>query len=169
MPPTVVLGPMTPDEQCAFVEEQVADYAEWLVERGDVPELAAARVRAWVEIEPDVDAAVEGGDQFWTAHDATGATVGWLWVKSTQAGLPPNVAFLYQIQVKAGRRRRGFGTAMLAALERVLAASGRRELRLNVWDTNVPARRLYDRAGYVPVEQLPAKRQLRKRLFGAVD
>lgn len=163
----VVLGPLTPEELRAFVDEQIADYADWLVERGEAPGLAQARARAGIE--PEVEAAVEAGDDFWTAHDANGATVGWLWVKPSQACLPPDAAFLYQIQVKADLRRRGYGAAMLAALERVLAAAGRRELLLNVWDTNIPARRLYDRAGYVLVEQLPAKRQLRKRLFGAVD
>ena len=164
MPPTVALGPLTPDERCAFVDEQVADYAEWLVERGDAHDLATAGAGARAEIEPEVDAAFQAGDHFWTAHDEHGTTVGWLWVKLTQPGLPPDAAFLYQIQVRSGLRRLGYGSAMLAALERTLAATGRRELRLIVWDTNAIARRLYERAGYEPAEQLVGKRQLRKRL-----
>jgi ribosomal protein S18 acetylase RimI-like enzyme len=79
--------------------------------------------------------------------------------------LPPNAAFLYQILVKLEFRRQGYGTAMLAALEEVLAAAGWGELRLNVWDTNEAARHLYERAGYEVAERFPAKRQLRKQLI----
>ena len=165
MPPGVVLWPMTPDERRAFVEEQVADYAKYLVERGRAADLETALAGARAEIEPEVEAALRGGDQFWTAYNERAATVGWLWVKPTQPGLPPDAAFLYQIQVKAALRRRGYGTAMLAALERTLASSGHRELRLNVWDTNDAARRLYSRAGYELVERLVGKCQLRKRLI----
>ena len=164
MPPSVVLGPLTPDERSAFLAEQVADYAEWLLGRGEAPDLDAARARARAEIEPEMDAALRSGDIFWTAHDEDGVTVGWLWVKASQAGLPPDAAFLYQIQVSAGLRRRGCGAAILAALEHALAVAGRRELHLNVWDTNDVARRLYERAGFELVEQLPGKRHLRKQL-----
>ena len=76
----------------------------------------------------------------------------------------PRTDVLYQVQVRSGLRRRGYGRAMPAALERTLAASGRRELRLNVWDTNAGARRLYERAGFELVERRVGKRQLRKRL-----
>ena len=163
----VALEPLTREERQAFVAAQVADYAEWLVERGHAPDQDAARARARAEIEPEVEAAVQAGEQFWSAHDARGATVGWLWAKLTGEGLPPDAAFLYQILVMPGIRRRGYGAAMLAALEDVLAAAGRRELRLNVWNTNVAGRRLYEGAGYEQAEQFPAKRQLRKRLAPA--
>ena len=53
---------------------------------------------------------------------------------------------------------------MLTSLERVLAHEDIDELRLNVNDGNLPAQRLYARAGYVAVTQLVGKRQLRKRL-----
>ena len=164
---SVVLRPLTRDERRAFVDEQVADYAEYLVERGAAPDLETALAGARAEIEPEVEAAVQAGDEFWTAHSEDGTSVGWLWVKRTQPGLSPDAAFLYQIQVNRQLRRRGYGRAMLDALERTLAASGHRELHLNVWDTNDAGRRLYERAGYELVEQLTGKRHLRKRLVPA--
>jgi ribosomal protein S18 acetylase RimI-like enzyme len=160
----IVLVALTLKEQHAFVTEQVADYAEWLIDRGEAADPAAALARARAEIEPEIEAAVQAGEEFWAAHDAQGVTVGWLWVKPSLDGLPPDAACLYQILVKAELRRQGYGTAMLTALEYVLAAAGRRELRLNVWDTNMAGRCLYERAGYELAEQFPAKRQLRKRL-----
>ena len=53
---------------------------------------------------------------------------------------------------------------MLTALEQRLANTGRRELCLNVWDTNQSGRRLYERAGYALVERLAGKRRLGQRL-----
>jgi ribosomal protein S18 acetylase RimI-like enzyme len=160
----VVLAPLTLEGRRAFTSALVADYVDFLVDRGEVADPVAALARAQAEIEAEVEAAVQVGEQFWAAHNAEGATVGWLWVKCSLEGLPPSAAFLYQILVKAEVRRQGYGTAMLAALEDVLAAGGRSELRLNVSDTNEAGRRLYERAGYKLVERFPAKRQLRKRL-----
>jgi ribosomal protein S18 acetylase RimI-like enzyme len=160
----VVLGPLTRDEQLAFVAAETSDYASWLVERGDAPDLAAALARARDEIEPEVEAAVRAEELFWTAHIPAGATVGWLWVKTGMDGMPVRAAFLYQILVRPEMRRQGYGAAMLVNMEQALAAAGYVELRLNVWDTNVAGRRLYERSGYELVERLPAKRQLRKYL-----
>ena len=61
-------------------------------------------------------------------------------------------------------RARGFGSAMLTALEARLTAEGIAQLWLNVNDANVPARRLYRRAGYEVVEALAGKSQMFKRL-----
>jgi len=160
----VVLTPLTLDERGAFTSALVADYVDFLVDLGEVADPVAALARARAGIESEVEAAVQAGEEFWAAHNAEGATVGWLWVKCSVEGLPPSAAFLYQILVKPEVRRQGYGTVMLAALEHVLAAAGRSELRLNVWDTNEAARRLYERAGYKLVERFPAKRQLHKRL-----
>jgi len=160
----VVLAPLTLEERRAFTSALVTDYVDSLVSRGEVADPVAAFARARAEIEAEVEAAVQASEQFWTAHTAQGATVGWLWVKCSPQGLPPSAAFLYQILVKAEVRRQGYGTAMLAALEDVLAAGGWSELRLNVWDTNEAGRRLYERAGYKLVERFAAKRQLHKRL-----
>lgn len=132
--------------------------------QGEVMDPVAALARARAEIETEVEVAVQVGDQVWAAHTAQGATVGWMWVKCSVDGLPSSAAFLYQILVKPEVRRQGYGAAIPAALEDILAASGWSELRLNVWDTNDAANRLYEGAGYKLVEQLPAKRQLHKRL-----
>jgi ribosomal protein S18 acetylase RimI-like enzyme len=160
----VVLVPLTLEERRAFTAALAADEVDFLVGRGDVADPVAALARARTEIEAAVEAAVRAGEQFWAAHTAEGPTVGWLWVKCPFQGLPPSVAFLEQILVKPEVRRHGYATAMLAALEEVLAASGWSELRLNVYDTNEAGRCLYERAGYEEVGRIEAKRQLRKRL-----
>jgi ribosomal protein S18 acetylase RimI-like enzyme len=151
------------EERHAFATVLGEEHLDYLVGRGEAADPVAARAGVRAEIEAEMGA----GDEFWAAQDVGGGTVGWLWVKGSVEGLPLSAAFLYQILVKKELRRRGYGMAMLAALEEVLAASGRTELRLNVWDSNEGARRLYERAGYEEVERFPGKWQLRKRLASA--
>jgi ribosomal protein S18 acetylase RimI-like enzyme len=160
----VLLTPLTLAERGAFSSALAADYVDFLASRGEAADPVAALAQARAGIEAEVEAAVQAGEELWAAWDAGGGTVGWLWVKYSVAGLPPSAAFLYQILVKPEFRRQGYGSAMLAALEHLLVAAGRSELRLNVWEANEAARRLYERAGYVLVERFPAKRQLHKRL-----
>lgn len=160
---------MTVLERAAFAEAQIEDYAAWLIERDDATTPAAAWARARAEIESEMTAAVEAGDLFWSASDGESRTVGWLWVKRSEPGLPMDAVFLYQIQVIEGLRRQGYGRAMLAALEVELMGMSFRELRLNVWDSNTAAGHLYENSGYTLAEQLAGKRQLRKVLASAGD
>lgn len=153
---------MTRVERTAFADAQIEDYAAWLLGRTDEMTPAAAQAQARTEIERELAAAVDADDLLWAALDHDARTVGWLWVKRGQPGLPKDAAFLYQIQVVVGLQRRGYGQAMLAALETELANHAFRELRLNVWDTNTPAKHLYAKAGFTLVETLESKRQLRK-------
>jgi len=165
--PDVTLVPLTDQERDAFIREEVADYAEQLADdETTTPEEAEDRARE--ELPPllrqEHATADEKGHRRWTATDQAGESVGWLWVTPPRAGMPADSAFLYQITVKAAKRRQGYGRAMLAAVEAALKAEGISELRLNTYDTNEPARRLYAGAGYEVVELLEGKRQLRKRL-----
>lgn len=160
----VVLVSLTLEERRAFISALAADEVDSLVGRDEAADPVAALAGARAKLQAEVEAAVQAGELFWAAHTAEGATVGWLWVKSPLQGLPPAAAFLEQILVKLEVRRQGYGAAMLAALEDVLAAGGWSELRLNVYDTNVVARSMYERAGYEEVERFAAKRQLHKRL-----
>lgn len=165
----IVLAAMT-DEECEeFIREDVADYAEMLASESTCSVTEAAE-RAQRELGPRVReehaSAVANGHRRWTAIDAKGSSVGWLWVTPPEVGSPQKGAFLYQITVKPQRRRQGHATAMLAALEELLAADGIEELRLNVSNSNERALGLYEGAGYTFVELLDDKSQLRKRLTG---
>jgi ribosomal protein S18 acetylase RimI-like enzyme len=52
---------------------------------------------------------------------------------------------------------------MLAELEESLKADGIAEVRLNVFDTNLRAKALYEEAGYELLESMEGKSKLRKR------
>ena len=164
--PVVTLAPLTDEGWDAFVHEEVATYADQQVREAEWrPNEALERSRA--ELTPVLDRefaeAARKGHRLWTAMNRDGRTVGWLWVTPVEDE-SSTVAFLKQITVAESFRRRGYGRAMLAALEVLLAADRIDELRLNVFAANQPARRLYASAGYEELDQDDSRCYLRKRL-----
>jgi ribosomal protein S18 acetylase RimI-like enzyme len=153
------------DEQCeAFIIDDLADYTAQLM-RDEGLDRAAAAAKAQ-EFEPTLRGehadASSLGHRRWTAVGANDV-VGWLWVTPDE-GHSRRSAFLYQLTVRPGFRRQGYGAALLSGLEQLLAGDGVVELRLNVFDGNLPAQMLYRRAGYRVERQLDGKRQLYKLL-----
>lgn len=167
--PDVTLVPMTAQALDAFIDQEVADYADERVldgtwSRRDAPERARAelaRVIAW-----EHEALTAERQRLLTALDGGGQHVGWLWVKLGPAGSWSSNAFLCQMTVARPVRHRGYGRSMLAALERLLASQGISDLVLNVYEENLPARCLYAAAGYELAEQYPTMRKLQKHLCG---
>ena len=165
--PWIDLVPLTDDERELFITEDLVDYAAQ-IERDEGLSSQDAMARAHDELSVALRdghaTAAERGERRFTALDRSGVSVGWLWVTPFPDHDGQARAFLYQITVRPAMRARGFGSAMLTALEAMLAAEGTAELWLNVNDANWPARRLYRRAGYEVAELLAGKRQLFKRL-----
>ena len=60
----------------------------------------------------------------------------------------PGVFGVYSMWVAPEVRRRGVGLQLLAAAEEWIRSVGGREARLNVVESELPATRLYERAGY---------------------
>jgi ribosomal protein S18 acetylase RimI-like enzyme len=161
--PVITLVPLTAEEREAFFVAEVADYVDEQVRDSGWPREGALE-RARDELTPvlaqDYAEGIQRGDRLWSAADPGGRTVGWLWVKPPESG----VVFLEQITVAEPERRRGYGRAMLAALEELLARGGIKELRLNVNRANEPARALYADAGYEQTGEDERRYFLRKRL-----
>jgi ribosomal protein S18 acetylase RimI-like enzyme len=164
--PDVTLRPLTDEDRGAFFAEELANYADEQVrDAGWAPAEALGRARAELGpiLERELVEADERGHRLWTAVGPARLAVGWLWVTPIEDE-SSKAAFLYQITVAERARRRGFGSAMLAALEELLAQDGIAELRLNVNVANEPARRLYAAAGYEEVAQDGGRCRLRKQL-----
>jgi ribosomal protein S18 acetylase RimI-like enzyme len=164
--PVVTLIPLTEHERVAFVEEEIADYAVQQVrDAGWSRDRALERARA--ELTPVLDRELaegaEQGHQLWSAADSAGSCVGWLWVTPVDDASPA-IVFLEQITVAKTFRRRGYGRAILATLEELLAVTGVDELRLTVFLGNEPARRLYASAGYEQLDDDGRQCRLRKHL-----
>ncbi len=165
--PRVTLIPLSDEEREAFIAEDLSDWADQQVRDhgwspGEAPE--RAREELLPVLRSEHESAATMGDRQWAAFGVDGKSVGWLWVRRPSEGMPADSAFLYQISVRRPLRRRGYGRAMLAALEALLPEEGIEELRLNVMGANRPAMRLYEFSGYELAVELDGKRQLRKPL-----
>ena len=157
----IALSPLTEADRAEFVREEIANYAEEQIRDAGWPR-ATALDRARAELGPVLERELaEPSWRVWSARNADGETVGWLWVKP---GGSARSAFLYQITVAERFRRQGYGSAMLAALEQRLAREGVEELMLNVTVANIPAQRLYAASGYERVGGNERVNRMRKRL-----
>ena len=100
------------------------------------------------------------GHRLWTAYDGDRPVgVLWLHLEEMSDGLH---AFGYDMEVRAELRRQGYGRALLAAAEQVCRDLGVVSVGLNVFGSNVGARRLYEQVGF----EVTAI-QMRKRLSGS--
>ncbi|MGE3268656.1 MAG: GNAT family N-acetyltransferase [Chloroflexota bacterium] len=168
----ITLVPMTAHDLELFIHTEILDCAESHVREGSWARREALRlardslttVTTWERQATAVEC-----QRLWTAVTATGQHVGWLWVKLPPAGPWTGSAFLCQMTVRRELRHQGFGRGMLAALEAQLARDGLTELRMNVWETNGPAKALYASAGYALAHQFETMRQLRKLIGPAAD
>ncbi|GAA1989056.1 GNAT family N-acetyltransferase [Catenulispora subtropica] len=112
-------------------------------------ELAWERVRAGTaRFLPDgLDTS---GHHLLTAENAAGAAVGNAWVGPDpgKAASTAAAAWLYDVNVFEQFRRRGYGSAILTAVEVLIAQEGKTALGLNVVGDNEAAIGLYRRLGY---------------------
>ena len=156
--PGVRLEPMTPAGYAAFRADQQTAYADELRSSGTAtPEAAATRAAAELdELLPAGGA--PPGQLLWTAWDGD-QQVGHLWLEVTDHHDGPR-AFVYDLAVTAGLRRRGHGRAVMAAAEQQARRRGCTFIVLSVFGTNHAARGLYDSLGYQPTEDLLVRKLL---------
>ena len=144
-----------------FVPFGEVDFHAWLIEA--IPSFALTNVEdgRWTLAESiakseEAHAALlpQGlatpGQFFVHLHDAgSGERVGMLWWSEADKGGQP-AAYIYNITIAEGARRRGFARAALLELERVARDRGLRQLGLHVFGHNHGARRLYESLGFEP-------------------
>ncbi|GAB2844276.1 GNAT family N-acetyltransferase [Lentzea nigeriaca] len=65
----------------------------------------------------------------------------------------PGDLHLYSMWVRDSHRGRGVGEALVKAVLAWAAEEGWKVVRLRVWEHNLPARRLYERLGFVESDQ----------------
>lgn len=82
---------------------------------------------------------------FWTLEDAPGHSVGilWVFVKAEK-----QQAFIYDIEIDAEQRGKGYGRQALEALDALAPTLGVNAIELNVFGDNEVAMALYNKAGY---------------------
>jgi len=153
---TVVLRPMTEQEFTKRLAVLIDRYADDLWESGRAtPEQARDE-----SLRQNNDLLPQGLDTdgmlFFTA-EADGQPVGWLWVGPTPRANLPEQSWIYNIEVDEAHRGKGYGRAMIKAVERELAERGFTKLALNVFGGNSVAINLYESLGFEVTAQQMAK------------
>ncbi|MEY9931708.1 GNAT superfamily N-acetyltransferase [Catenulispora sp. GP43] len=141
----ITLRTMTTTEYRAATEHREAESVR-VLSRTMPEELARERVAGGTaRFLPD--GLQTPGHHLLTAEDDSGQAVGTAWVGPDPSGAARS-AWLYDLDVFEPHRRRGYGAAILAAVEELIAAEGMSALGLNVVGDNAAAIALYRRGGY---------------------
>ena len=96
---------------------------------------------------------------YFVAHD--GETIGHVALLETEEAKTLTVSFVF---VKPEHRGRGLGVELMTLVESEARILGARALRLRVRTYNPRARRVYEAAGFVPIEQTDTLVLMRKQL-----
>lgn len=149
--------PMTEADYQAYLEQAVAAYAAEHVRGGrwSAEEAEQRSRQEYMDLLPE-GVATPNNALYLLADAATGARVGMLWY-ALQERAGTQVAFIYDLEIDLGFRRRGYATQALRGLERLVLAQGVREIRLHVFGHNHEARALYETLGYLPTNIVMAK------------
>jgi ribosomal protein S18 acetylase RimI-like enzyme len=147
----VRLEPMTEDEYKPWRVEAEAHYARSVVasSRRSAEEAAHEAADTYARLLPDERETP--GHHFWYAYDGD-QRIGFLWIKVTR-----ETAFVYNIAVDAGLRRRGYGRAIMRVAERWCRENGLTRIGLHVFAHNDGARALYEQLGFAETGRNMAK------------
>ncbi len=144
----VTLTPMTPAEFDDFLEHSIRDYAEQRTLAGYWSE-AEALTRSRREHKALLPKGLKSlYHHFYTIRESeTNEAVGVLWLK-TDLDTSRASGHVFDIQINAAHRRKGYARAAMHELERLARDMGLRQLGLHVFAHNQAARALYEELGY---------------------
>lgn len=146
----IQLVPMTAPEFLAYTEETVPAYAADKVASGQWSGDQAIELSRKELAELLPQGLATPGNRLYTLRDeATDATVGRLWIAEQERG-GSKVAYVYDVEILPGHRRKGHATRAFEALEAEVRALGLEGIALHVFGHNHGAQALYAKVGYRP-------------------
>ena len=143
----LTLRPMTRAEFDEWLPRQVAGYAAMITASGAMPAQAALDKAQRDTARYFGDGAATPGQLVFRIM-AGEAGVGWLWIGVPGPDPDPLMAWVFDIEIEAPFRGRGYGRAAMERAEDVVRARGMTSLGLNVHGQNTVARSLYESLGY---------------------
>ena len=137
---------MDPDRFEAWSQQSVRAYAEENVKSGrwDDSEAMERSEREFMEQLPD---GLATPDHFMFELFFESEYIGYIWVFINPGAAVPS-AFIYDIEIVAEQRGKGFGKATMRALEPWCKALNLKRIALNVFAFNTTAIELYQGMGY---------------------
>lgn len=145
---TLVAVPFLPDQFEAWSQRSQRDYARAKVASGAWTE-AEAPERARAEQAKLLPAGLDTpGHHLRRVEDATaGAFIGWFWIAPATGG-PPDLGWLFDIEIVPEHRGQGHGRAVMALAEQEAQSMGFARLGLHVFAQNKVALHLYEACGF---------------------
>lgn len=146
---------MTPEEYVDWYPVAVSEYAEGHIKAGSMPAETAHELAAkqFADLLPD---GLETAAHHLLVGDADGERVGILWLNIPVKGEAVN-AFVYDVEVEADQRGKGYGRAMMVGAETYARDQGAAMIKLHVFGDNTVARALYSSLGYAETNVNMAK------------
>jgi ribosomal protein S18 acetylase RimI-like enzyme len=142
------LVPMTPEEFELYLERLVVEYAADKVRSGNwTSEESIRRSREECQTLLPQGPDTPGQHLYRILDTETGERVGVVWLAEDGRKSPP-IGFIYDLEVEAPYRRRGYATRAMLALEVKARELGLATLSLHVFGFNHEARALYEKLGY---------------------
>jgi ribosomal protein S18 acetylase RimI-like enzyme len=141
----VTLQPMAPEDIAPWLEQSKADHIADRVDTGEDPETARHSTNAMSETLFPGGMPAEGQFVFLVTEDAI--PVGSVWLGAGRDS-PPNVWFLWSIEIDVAARGHGFGRQAVRLAEDFARKRGATRLELNVFGNNSVARGVYEALGY---------------------
>ncbi|EHW0638411.1 N-acetyltransferase [Vibrio vulnificus] len=144
----VSLKAMNSETFSEYLEMVIPSYANDNVKSGwwDKSEALERSKKAYARLLPD-GLNSEGNYLFNIVVDKTSSNVGYIWVK-IETHIHTKSAFIYDIGIYEGYRRKGYAKAALRCIEIVSADLGATSLGLHVFNHNSSAKSLYSSVGY---------------------
>ncbi|WP_431824037.1 GNAT family N-acetyltransferase [Burkholderia sp. F1] len=145
------MRPMTAGEFRAYRARAIEGYARDLVSSGqNAADEAAVRARTCFDTLLPDGLLTTGQTIVSLVDDDSGDTIGDLWFAIVTEG-PNRTLFIYDLEIAPSRRRQGWATRVLDALEADARRHGVAEIGLSVFNHNTAARALYRACGFVPI------------------
>ena len=149
---------MTAEEFDAWQRWAVQDYARDDARYKDIPiERTRADMTAFMERELGGGVATEGHRLRIVEDAGSGDRVGYTWLARRETDAGP-VCWVFHVWIDEPMRARGYGRALMAAIEVEARDMGFERVELYVYAANEAARRLYRSAGYKELGIEMAKR-----------
>lgn len=148
--PALVLVPMDEAVHTPYMARGNEEYAEARAKAGESPE--RAREVAEQQMAAMLPDGLDTTDHHFFVGEVGGERVGTLWI-----GTERPMAFVYDVVVDEARRREGHGAALMRAGALFAREHGSHALGLNVFGYNHGAKALYDRLGYLVVEEFATR------------
>jgi RimJ/RimL family protein N-acetyltransferase len=143
----ITLQPMTDADFHIYLEKAIPEYAREKVQAGNWSETEALE-RSRKEYEGYLPQGAQTAENFlFMLVNEAGEKVGFLWYALQPK--QPGWGFIYDFEVYAPFRRRGYASQALALLDQDARRHGLNKLELHVFGHNLPARELYKKAGFV--------------------